>query len=298
MEQHILRQCVFYNNPPGKKIYEEVGEDIERNLIVFEVDGRASATKILCQDLCLFSKLFLEDKSLSYDVLCFKFYLLYKQITRKVSSETRLHESANSSRTSHVDDAEEPFYEFVGYFSKEKQPKKSFNLSCILTLPPFQHAGYGGFLISLSYALSRQEKQVGGPEEPISELGQRSYESYWRFAVLDCLLGSGSETKADAIAAKRNRSVRYPKRTTRCTSRLQQTSETTCQRKAKVLSVKDISDRTGILKEHVYQAVVDLDILLQVGDQYILKLKPEHEKLYRRKRGMVRVCQSENLVCD
>ena len=39
---------------------------------------------------------------------------------------------------------------------------EDFNLACILTLPPYQRKGYGRFLISFSYELSRKENKVGG----------------------------------------------------------------------------------------------------------------------------------------
>jgi GNAT superfamily N-acetyltransferase len=48
----------------------------------------------------------------------------------------------------------------VGYFSKEKCSEDGYNLACILTLPCYQKKGYGKFLISFSYELSKLEGKV------------------------------------------------------------------------------------------------------------------------------------------
>jgi MOZ/SAS family/MYST family zinc finger domain len=72
--------------PPGKEIYRH--EDIS----VYELDGKEH--RAYCQKLCLLAKLFLDHKTLYYDVTPFYFYVVTKV----------------DSHGAHI----------VGYFSKEK----------------------------------------------------------------------------------------------------------------------------------------------------------------------------------
>ncbi|POM57954.1 Histone acetyltransferase ESA1 [Phytophthora palmivora] len=59
---------VCNRHPPGNEIYRH------ENLSVFEVDGAIS--KIYCQNLCYLAKLFLDHKTLYYDVDPFLFYII------------------------------------------------------------------------------------------------------------------------------------------------------------------------------------------------------------------------------
>ena len=147
-----LSKCPW-RHPPGNEIYRD------GDLSVFEVDGAIG--KLYCQNLCLIVKLFLDHKTLYYDVEPFLFYVLTK----------------NDSHGCHL----------VGYFSKEKACQQKYNVSCIMTLPQYQRQGYGRFLIDFSYLLSRKEGQHGSPEKPLSELGLVTYTNYWKSVLIEYL---------------------------------------------------------------------------------------------------------------
>ena len=135
-------------------------------LSFFEIDGRKE--KIFCQNLCYLAKLFLDHKTLYYDVDLFLFYILCEV----------------DERGCHP----------VGYFSKEKHSEENYNLACILMFPSHQRKGYGKLLISFSYELSKKEKKVGTPERPLSDQGAVSYYSYWTFTVLNVLKAYGEDS--------------------------------------------------------------------------------------------------------
>ncbi|WWC71214.1 uncharacterized protein I206_105167 [Kwoniella pini CBS 10737] len=142
-------------HPPGDEIYRD------GSVSVFEVDGRKN--KIYCQNLCLLAKMFLDHKTLYYDVEPFLFYVMTE--------------------------VDELGARFVGYFSKEKRSMDN-NVSCIMTLPVRQRKGWGQLLIDFSYALSKKEGRVGSPEKPLSGLGAVTYKGYWKLSVFRYLIDS------------------------------------------------------------------------------------------------------------
>jgi hypothetical protein len=90
----------------------------------------------------------------------------------------------------------------VGYFSKEKNSQDGYNLACILVLPQHQRKGYGKFIISLSYELSKLQLKLGSPEKPLSDLGKLSYRSYWTFQILRMLHESKCNTTVESISKR------------------------------------------------------------------------------------------------
>lgn len=96
------------------------------------------------------------------------------------------------------------------------------NLACIVVFPPWKRRGLGQVLIAASYVLGRREDRFGGPERPLSADGRKSYIKYWTGAVArEVLLGGHGK---------------------------------------KVLSVKDLAEKTWIMPEDVVVALKEMDV--------------------------------------
>lgn len=153
------KQCLRHLNkskrfcPPGYEIYRH------SSISLFEVDGEME--KQYCQNLSWVAKLFLDHKTLFWDVSVFFYYIL---CIDKVDSV-------------HV----------VGYFSKVKKKNSKNNMACLLIFPPYQRKGFGRLLIEFSYEMSKIECKSGTPERPLSDLGLISFRNYWASVVLNYL---------------------------------------------------------------------------------------------------------------
>lgn len=153
--------------PPGNEIYRD------DSISFFEIDGRRQRT--WCRNLCLLSKLFLDHKTLYYDVDPFLFYCMTVR--------------------------DEHGHHLVGYFSKEKESAEAYNVACILTLPQYQRKGFGKLLIAFSYELSRREAKLGSPEKPLSDLGLLGYRAYWQEMIVDYIVEQArAEISIDEIS--------------------------------------------------------------------------------------------------
>ena len=212
-------------HPPGNEIYRE------KNLSVFEVDGMES--KLYCQNLCLLSKLFLDHKTLYYDVDPFLFYI--------------------------VTEVDEQGCHIVGYFSKEKVSVDEYNLACILVFPPFQRRGYGKFIISLSYELTKAENKTGSPEKPLSDLGKLSFRSYWTYVLLT-LLREHKDTGE--------------------------------------LSVNEISELTGIRSEDVISTLQSLNLIKYWKGQHIISVSQKVIEAHLKASRVPRLCDGSKLSLE
>ena len=158
LERYLQTKCRLFH-PPGDEIYREKssrGEEIS----IFEVDPKMH--RIYAENLCLLAKLFLDHKTLYYDVDPFLFYVLCEV-------------------------GEDGGHRIAGYFSKEKSSSENNNIACILVLPQHQRKGYGKLLIDVAYQITIREGKVGSPEKPLSDLGQLSFRSYWTAVLLHTL---------------------------------------------------------------------------------------------------------------
>ncbi|KAI5957489.1 SAS2 [Candida theae] len=144
--------CSFHRENPN--IGTSVYYDRKKNHIIREVKGYEDP--LFCQNLCLFGKLFLDDKSVYFNIDHFNFYVFYAK------------------------DKGETDYIPMGFFSKEMIAyDPSTNLACICVFPPFQRRHIGAMLIEFSYAIASLTQESSGPEIPLSPYGKVSYLSYW-----------------------------------------------------------------------------------------------------------------------
>lgn len=139
---------------------------------VWQVDGEDES--LFCQNLSLFAKLFLDNKSVFFDVAGFHYFLLVHTTPGTASEDGR--------------EPLPPKHQIVGFFSKEKLSWDNNNLACILVFPPWQRKGLGALLMGVSYEISRREGMLGGPEKPISDLGKKGYKRFWAGEIASWLL--------------------------------------------------------------------------------------------------------------
>ncbi|GKT82567.1 LOW QUALITY PROTEIN: histone acetyltransferase SAS2 [Colletotrichum tofieldiae] len=180
-----VRVCERAGTVPGRKVYVHPrGRRLVRKEIARTTGKKTNVAPkyteehvtdegsgLFCQNLSLFAKLFLDNKSVFFDVRGFNYFLLVYTPPPKPNSPDP-----------------PPRPHIVGFFSKEKMSWDNNNLACILVFPPWQRKGLGALLMGVSYEISRREGVLGGPEKPISELGRKGYKRFWGGEVARWLL--------------------------------------------------------------------------------------------------------------
>ena len=187
LQHHPIRASVPHSNPQAKTGSVEPKYRETPGYALFEIDG--DDDKLFCQNLSLFAKLWVESKSVGFDVGGFVFYVLVRIIpprrpgrsqSRRASSsmpeieKVELEKEQEPKQTEdnlehwgsggEEDEEDDSPNRIVGYFSKEKNSWDSNNLACILVFPPWQGKGIGQLLIEASYYLGKREGRFGGPE--------------------------------------------------------------------------------------------------------------------------------------
>ncbi|KAK4194789.1 putative histone acetyltransferase [Triangularia verruculosa] len=176
----------------SQKMVEEVVQD-QGEWSIWEVDGEVDV--LFCQNLSLFAKLFLDNKSVFFDVTGFKYFLLV-YTPPAVAARSLLTPPEHPTLSGPSTAAHQPRSQIVGFFSKEKMSWDNNNLACILVFPPWQRKGLGSLLMGVSYEISKREGLLGGPEKPISELGKKGYKRFWAGEIARWILSLPATSNA------------------------------------------------------------------------------------------------------
>ncbi|KAF2258105.1 hypothetical protein CC78DRAFT_479640 [Lojkania enalia] len=168
---------------PANCVYKSGGYSL------WEIDGEENkALQLYAQNLSLFAKLFLDTKSVFYDVTTFLYYLLVAE-NPSPSVSTPFSQPTSQTAANTKVSANLGAHQVVGFFSKEKMSWDNNNLACILVFPPWQKQGLGQILMGASYEISKRERRLGGPEKPLSDLGRRAYLHHWSTTLARAILG-------------------------------------------------------------------------------------------------------------
>ena len=116
-----------------------------------------------------------------------------------------------------------------------------------MVFPSCQRGGYGKFLIDFSYNLSKIEKKQGTPERPMSDLGHRTYVSYWTNRVLNILLR--------------------------------------CNQEKSSISIQNIADETGMIPEDIQYVLESYEILRSKNGRYFMVTEEPYLKMILDTKG-------------
>ncbi|KAI0104660.1 acyl-CoA N-acyltransferase [Nemania sp. FL0031] len=266
---------------------------------VWEVDGEKDG--LFCQNLSLFAKLFLDNKSVFFDVTGFNYFLLVYTPPSDPSPQpppppapptaipipipnasapapaTTLAPSSASTEPptpsspqvpTSISTPSRPRPQIVGFFSKEKMSWDNNNLACILVFPPWQRKGLGALLMGVSYEISRREGILGGPEKPISELGRKGYKRFWAGEITRWILGVGTSTltatEAESGAAAATATASHSTRHTRREKEKGRDREEE-ERPVVVVDVEQCSQDTWIVPEDCLAVLREMGVVEDAG---------------------------------
>ena len=216
------------------KVYEWEG------YAVWEIDG--DREKLYCQNLSLFGKLFLDQKSVFFDTGGFKYYALTHSPPAPVVPAPSKGRGRKRSSSVFEDDLIDRS-QVMGFFSKENLSWDSNNLACILIFPPFQHRQLGQLLMAVSYKLSGWEWEggvIGGPEKPLSTMGRKSYLRFWSARIARFMMGQTADADARKVFHNAKKKTVNPRKVE--------------------MTIKEIGESTGMLGEDVVAALTEMGI--------------------------------------
>ncbi|KAJ5661327.1 uncharacterized protein N7484_000699 [Penicillium longicatenatum] len=250
--------CEHRITPPGTKVYDHGG------YAVWEVDGEEH--KLFGQNLSLFAKLFLDHKTVFFDVATFLYYIL--TFTDPVNAEN---------------------YHVLGFYSQEKLSWDANNLACICVFPPYQHRQLGKLLMGVSYKLSGWDSPggyIGGPEKPLSDLGQKSYNRFWAERIARYLLRGKHGEDASQITPNKSNSPSKRKKLQR-----------------EIMTVEEIGLATGMLTEDVITAVKSMGVAQPEKKRKLSRLMGDNEaeqgpKMMIRKSDVWNWAKTHHLSLD
>lgn len=238
------------------KVYEWEG------YTVWDVDGEVE--KLYCQNLSLFGKLFLEQKSVFFDTSGFHYFVLTyttpesEIVATKPDSKERSKKRRSNSSSEVKNDAKEADEidtvgtrlrtQTMGFFSKENLSWDSNNLACILVFPPYQHRNLGQLLMAVSYKLSGWEWEdsiIGGPEKPLSAMGRKSYLRFWTERISRFIMGQSWDADGRIVFEGANGRKR---------------KKNAVSFRKEEMTVREIGERTGMLPEDVIAALNEMNV--------------------------------------
>ncbi|EPE03335.1 histone acetyltransferase [Ophiostoma piceae UAMH 11346] len=251
---------------------EQVIKD-EGEWSIWEVDGERDV--LFCQNISLFAKLFLDTKSVFFDVTGFKYFLLVYTPPPSLPSSLRAAATATLSSMSggaggsgngngagqppaSILGGAAPRPRVVGFFSKEKMSWDNNNLACILVFPPWQRKGLGALLMGISYEISRREGVLGGPEKPISDLGKKGYKRFWAGEIARWLLGVDISA---ALSASRSSDTESAQSAPSALSALSTASSV----EELVIDIDDCSAATWIVRDDCLYVLREMGIVEDAG---------------------------------